>query len=419
MANILFVRNGQTGRFRFLATALARRGHACALINEPNGGAIEGVPCRTWKLDRGSTPGIFEPATRVEADFLRGRAAADCALRFRDEGFHPDLIIGHPGWGEMLFLGEVFPGVPQIQLGEFYYRSQDSESGVDPEFLPPRDLDGKIRLHAKNAGFALSYAAATRIVVPTPFQASVIPSVFHPLVRIIHEGVDTDAMRPNPQARITIQETGTVLSRSSPVVTFINRHFEPVRGFHVFMRALPRLLAAVPDAHVLLIGTDSRHGYGAAPARADATWRQIMLEEVGDRLDHSRVHFPGPLPYDLLATVLSLSRAHVYLTHPFVLSWSLLDAMACECLIVGSDTEPVRDVIRPGVNGLLVPFHDHDALADALIGACRAPPERYAPLRRAARATAVRDFDRARVCEPAWLALIDEVLGAHSGATAA
>jgi glycosyltransferase involved in cell wall biosynthesis len=113
-----------------------------------------------------------------------------------------------------------------------------------------------------------------------------------------------------------------------------------------------------------------------------------------------------------------LSRAHVYLTHPFVLSWSLLDAMACECLVVGSDTAPVRDVVRHGENGLLVPFYDHDALADTLIGACRAP-ERYAPLRRAARATALRDYDRRTVCEPAWLALIDEILGARSrGGTA-
>jgi glycosyltransferase involved in cell wall biosynthesis len=314
----------------------------------------------------------------------------------------------------MLFLAEVFPGVPQIQVGEFYYRSREADEGVDPEFNPQLDLDQRIQLHAKNAGFALSYAAASRIVVPTPFQASVIPRVFHPLIRIIHEGIDTDAMRPNPKARITIGRTGQVLTRSTPVVTFINRHFEPVRGFHVFMRALPRLLAALPDVHVLLIGTDSRNGYGPQPARTKLTWKQVMLEELQGRLDLSRVHFPGPLSYGQLSSVLSVSRAHVYLTHPFVLSWSLLDAMACECLVVGSDTAPVRDVIRPGENGLLVPFYDHDALADALIEACRAP-QRYEPLRRAARATVVGEFDRRTVCEPAWLALVDEVLGPSSG----
>jgi glycosyltransferase involved in cell wall biosynthesis len=195
----------------------------------------------------------------------------------------------------------------------------------------------------------------------------------------------------------------------TPVVTFINRHLEPLRGFHIFMRALPRLLTTVPDVHVLIIGADRLAGYGPKPPREGVTWKQLMLEELQGQLDGSRVHFVGQLAYDQLMRVLSISRAHVYMTYPFVLSWSLLDAMACECLIIGSDTAPVRDVIRPGKNGLLVDFFDHKALADALTEAC-VVPDQYEEMRRSARATIVDEFDRKTVCEPAWLSLINEVL---------
>jgi glycosyltransferase involved in cell wall biosynthesis len=189
------------------------------------------------------------------------------------------------------------------------------------------------------------------------------------------------------------------------VITFINRNFEPLRGFHIFMRALPRLLAEVPEAEVVLIGSDGR-GYGGESE--GRSWKQRMLEELGERIDPKRLHFLGHVPYDQMLSALSISSAHVYFTYPFVLSWSLLDAMASECLVIASDTAPVRDVIEHGSNGLLVDFFDVDALSAALVRACREPAA-FAPLRKAARETVVSRYDRQDVCLPGWLDLIDSV----------
>lgn len=407
MPTVLFVHNGTPGRFASLARALTQRGWRGALINGPAGLDLPGLGTVRWDVSRGTTKGIFDLATRAEADLIRGRAAAEGALKLRETGFVPDLIIGHPGWGEMALMREVFPEAKQIQIGEFYYRSRGADVGFDMEFETDT-FDDRARVHAKNAVMAMSYLDADRIVVPTPFQASLFPALFRPRIAIIHEGIDTAKTRPQLQATFPLPD-GRMLDRSRPVVTFINRYFEPIRGFHIFMRALPRLQQQVPGADVLLIGSDETKGYGARPPSGN--WKQVLLQELGDRLDMKRVHFTGPLPYERLLAALSISAAHVYLTYPFVLSWSLLDAMACECLVVGSDTAPVRDVIRPGVNGLLVDFFDHNALAETLAQACL-EGQRLDPLRKAARETVVQDYDRATVCEPAWLALIDEVMKA-------
>jgi glycosyltransferase involved in cell wall biosynthesis len=257
-------------------------------------------------------------------------------------------------------------------------------------------------VHAKNATMAMAFGEADRIVAPTPFQAGLLPVAFRSRTAIIHEGVDTDLVRPAPNARLTV--AGRVLDRSKPIITFINRRFEPLRGYHVFMRALPRVLAQVPDAEILLIGSEQPGGYGLPPPKG-ATWKQLFLDEVKDSLDPSRVHFTGPLPHGEMLAALSLSTAHVYYTYPFVLSWSLLEAMASECLVIASDTAPVRDAIRSGENGLLLDFFDHDALAEALVEACRSP-ERFAPLRKAARETVIADFNRAR-CSAAWVDLLE------------
>lgn len=412
MANILFVHNGSPGRFSFLSRRLIDRGDRCMLLNSPDGTELAGAKTTTWRLDRGSTPGIFPPATRAEADMLRGTAAADAALKIRDGGFQPDLIIGHPGWGEMAFLKEVFPAARQIQIGEYYYRARGGDVGFDPEFEDLNFLKG-VQVASKNAVFAMTLAEADRIVCPTPFQASLFPDVFRSRIELIHEGIDTAATTHKPGVKIQLGG-GRVLDGSKPVITFVNRAFEPLRGFHIFMRALPQLLADCPEAEVLMIGADAPPAYGAKPA-GGGSWKSVMLAELGDRLDLSRVHFTGKLTYEQLLAAFSISWAHVYLTYPFVLSWSLLDAMACECLLVASDTAPVRDVLTDGVDGLLVDFFDHQALARTLTNVCR-KPDAYSELRRAARAKVVAEFDRRTVTEPAWLKLIDELLPLRTAA---
>lgn len=414
MKRALFVHNGTPGRFQFIAKALLERGWSGVLLNDHQGNDLPGMASLRWRIQGPRPAPAYAVLASVDAAILRGRAAADAAEQLKARGFQPDVIIGHPAWGEMLFLGEVFGGVPQIQVGELYYRTRDSDLDFDPEFAT-LSLERRARVVAKNHCLATSHADASRIVCPTRYQASTFPKPFHSLIRVIHEGVDT--VETQRRQGVSLQlASGVVLDGSTPVVTFVNRHFEPMRGFHSFMRALPHLLREVPDVHVVMVGADARQGYGPLPA-GERTWKQVMLEEVGRDLDPARVHFVGHLPREKLLDVLSISTAHVYLTYPFVLSWSLLDAMACECLVVASDTAPVREVVRHGENGLLVDFFDPPGLARTLAEIC-ADPGRHAALRQAARATVVAEYDRDRHCLPEWLNLIEEVLSEPAGRAA-
>jgi glycosyltransferase involved in cell wall biosynthesis len=324
----------------------------------------------------------------------------------RDQGFSPELIIAHPGWGDTLLLSEVFPKARQILHGEYYYRSRGGDYAFDPEFGNKPSDAGRMIVAAKNAAFAMAYAQADWIVSPTAFQARQFPSVLQDKMSLIHEGIDTDKIRPRDNATFKLPN-GTVLDRTTPVITFVNRTFEPLRGFHIFMRALPAVLAAVPNAHVILVGNWGGVSYGIKIK--DTTWKDWILSTLENQLDMSRVHFVGKIPHEQLFNAYNISAAHVYYTYPFVLSWSLLEAMASECLIIGSDTPPLRDAVTDGVDGRLLDFFDVQALSQALIDACR-NPKKYRKMRKAARRTVIEKFDRARVCLPAWLDLIDTVM---------
>lgn len=401
--NILFAHNNFPAQFGFVAEAATARGYRCAAIASPTGRAMPGVPIEQWTARRSSSREILRDAIRAEADLIRAQAAAEAALRLKRQGFEPDLIIGHPGWGETIYLREIFPTARQIIYAEYYYRTADGDVGFDPEFGP---AEAPMELHAKNIGLALALSEADAIVAPTPFQASRLPDMFRRHTEILHEGVDTGRIRKNMQARWTTAD-GRVLDGSRPVITFVSRKLEPLRGYHIFMRALPRLLAEVPDADVLIIGEEAKAGYGAA-APGGRTWAEVILDEVWGDVDLSRIHFTGRIPYERFIDALSLSWAHVYFTYPFVMSWSLLEAMACECLIVGSDTAPVRDAITDGENGLLLDFFDVGGLSRTLIEACRSP-RTLDPLRRAARETVETRYDRPSISLPGWMGLIERL----------
>jgi glycosyltransferase involved in cell wall biosynthesis len=407
MPRILFIHNGTPGRFNALGAALRAQGWTGALINGPLGADLAGHTIVRWSLGD-AQPGATDKATRrFEAAVMHGRAAAVAGEKLKETGFVPDVIVGHPGWGEMLFLHEVFPGVPQIQVGEYYYHSEGADANFDPEF-PNDNLETRIIINANNAALAMSYAKAAHIVVPTPFQASLMPEAFQSHVRIIHEGIDVEKARRRPLAPFPLLDDRGI-APDAPLVTFVNRRYEPLRGVHVFMRALPQILAESPRAQVLMVGSDETNVYGTR-APGNARWRDLLTAELGDRVDWSRVHILGRRSYDDLITIFSRSAAHVYFTYPFVLSWSLLDAMACEALVIGSDTAPVRDVIRHGENGLLVNFFDVEGLARTVVEAC-ADPARFAPIRRAARATVVNEYDQAHHCLPEWISLVQEAAG--------
>lgn len=294
----------------------------------------------------------------AKASYAAGAAAAARALRY--DGFTPDVIVAHPGWGEALYLKDLFPKAKLVCYCEFYYKRSGSEIDFDPEFTAttPEILH---RLRARNAIALASLEEAQACVAPTAWQRSTFPDLLDGRMHVIHEGIEVPSAPP-PRPRPAKGERQSV--------TFAARYLEPHRGFHVFMRALPRLLAASPTTDVAIVGSD-RGGYGAPPLDG-RTWLQVMQDEVGP-LDPARVRILGKLEAPRFHEVIGAAAAHVYLTFPFVLSWSLLEAMALERPLVLSDTSPVRDFFDGREGGRLVDFFDPDGLADAICGLIERP----------------------------------------------
>jgi glycosyltransferase involved in cell wall biosynthesis len=401
---VLFVHQNFPGQYRHVAPALAARpGTEVVALGIHPAPTLPGVHHVRYAVAGRSTPGIHPLAANFETATLRGEAAARAASRLKAEGFSPDVICGHSGWGETLFLKDVWPRARLLTFAEFYYSATGADSGFDPEF-PALDGDA-FRTRARNAGQLVAFEASDRLVSPTAWQASRIPAVFRDRLSIIHDGIDTDLLRPDPAARIILGRECMSLGAGDEVVTFVNRNLEPYRGYHSFMRALPEILRRRPKARAVIVGGGDT-SYGARPPDG-RTWREIFLDEVKAELDLSRVHFVGKIPYRDYVDLLRVSAVHVYLTYPFVLSWSMLEAMALGACVVGSATPPVAEVIRHRENGILVDFFATAAIAEAVVSVLT-DPGAVAPLRAAARQTALA-YDLRRVCLPAHLRLIEAV----------
>lgn len=314
-------------------------------------------------------------------------------------GLEPDVIVTHPGWGDAFYLRDIFPGAKVIGLFEYFYQARGADLGFDPEF--PARLDDLFRVRSLNATQLMALDCCDQGFCPTAWQRSRYPPVWQSKLDVLHEGIDTQIVKPDPAMAIELAN-GTVLRAGDEVLTYVSRNLEPYRGYHTFMRALPSILAARPNCHVVIAGGDDK-GYGPPPP--EGSYREIYLKEVHNRLDMSRVHFTGHLSYENYVRLLQVSRLHIYLTYPFILSWSMLEAMAAGCIVLGSATAPVEEVIEEGTNGLLTPFHSPGALADRAIQTL-ANPERFASLRQAARQTIIDRYDFTTVSLPAYLRLL-------------
>ncbi len=405
--NILFVHPNFPGQYRHIATHLHGTGRHQLVAMTLNGNAQRLLP-RTIYFDapESDLSGIDPLLKSYAKASRRGHAAACRALALAREGFVPDLILGHSGWGDTLFLRDVFPKARIQAYSEFFYQAEGADAGFDPEW-PTRDFSSRALTHSKNAATLSGLFSCTRGLAPTQWQRDVFPAEARQRIDVVHDGIDTDIVSPNSSAWIHLNREGIKLSPGDEVVTFVNRNLEPYRGYHVFMRALPRVLAERPKARVVIVGGDGV-SYGAAPPQG-RSWRDIFLDEVRDRIDSSRVHFVGKLPYALYLNLLQVSAAHVYLTYPFVLSWSMLEAMAMQCVVIGSDTAPVREVIEHGQNGILTPFFDIDALAGNVV-AVLARPDEFRDMRHRARQTVVDRYDLRRRCLPQQLSLLDKLM---------
>jgi glycosyltransferase involved in cell wall biosynthesis len=394
--NILFIHQNFPGQFKHLAPALQARGHkVAALTAEKN---QQKTPIPTYRY----TMPFTEPdprQARLGTTFTvmtdRAHRVALAAVHMRDKlGFVPDVVFGHCGWGETLFLREVWPQTRILVYAEFFYATEGLDVGFDPEFSK-LTLPVRMSVTSRQAHLALAMVQADAALSPTEWQADSFPPEFRSKITITHDGVDTDALRPDPQAQYTLPD-GRVLRAGDEVLTYVARNIEPYRGSHIFLRALPDILAARPNAQVVIIGNDGV-SYSSAPTQG--SWRDVFVDEVRDRLDLSRVHFLGRVPYRDYVTLLQIGRVHAYLTVPFVLSWSMLEAMSLGALVVGSRTGPVEEVITDGVNGCLVDFFDVEGWSDALIEALAAPA-RFQPMRDMARRTIVDNHDLKRICLP-------------------
>lgn len=384
--NYLFIHQNFPGQFRHIAARLAQLpGNRVVSIGQPQSVAIKGVSHITYKPKRLPAKSTHRYLIGMESAVLAGQAVAEVLLGLKQKGFTPDVVVAHPGWGEGLYLQDIFPDAKIFHFSEFYYQVEGADAGFDPE--QPLSPDERARVRTRNALHLLNLEQCDVAISPTWWQRSVHPQAYHDKIQVLHEGVDTTLAKPDDIAEVTLPD-GRVLTKQNKVITFVARNLEPYRGFPQFLRAIAALQARRNDFEVLIVGADSV-SYGAAPV-GFANWREKLLQEIP--LDLSRIHFLGKLPYVDYLKVLQISSAHVYLSYPFVLSWSMLEAMACGCLVLGSRTPPVQEVLEHGHNGLLVDFFATAALADQLAEVLDAAPQTWSGLRAAARQTILNRY---------------------------
>jgi glycosyltransferase involved in cell wall biosynthesis len=400
---ILLVHQNFPGQFKHIVPALLARGDEVVAMGMGDYTPLKGMRYVRSHARMGTGKDGHPWSRDFDTKVIRGEATFRSAMTLREAGFTPDIIIAHPGWGESLFLHTVWPGARIGLYSEFFYRADGADTNFDPEFPTAQPEEQAARLFVKNAGNYLSFQHGAQFMSPTHWQAASYPEWIQPRIAVIHDGVDTLDVKPNPDVSLRLSN-GLNLTRDDEVITYVARNLEPYRGYHKMMRALPDLMKLRPNAHFIVVGGDGT-SYGALPP-AGKSWKQIYLEEVEGHIDRKRLHFVGHLPYSTFKALLALSRVHVYLTVPFVLSWSLLEAMATGCAIVGSDTPPVRELITSGVQGKLVSFHDVDQLIAAVADLCQ-DAEYRAALGHNARERIVREYDLHSVCLPRQLAWID------------
>lgn len=409
---ILFIHQNFPGQFIHLAPALVQQGHEVhALVLKKDAPSHwSGVRVHAYQPSKGTATGVHPWALDFETKLIRGESVFRKCLELKAQGFTPDAVVAHPGWGESLFVKDVWPDTKLGLYCELNYTEKGNDVGFDPEFVST-DPGDACRLRVKNINNVMHFDMANAAISPTHFQADTYPWPFRSKIKVMHDGIDTKVIAPNKFATFALK-SGRILGRDDEVITFANRNLEPYRGYHVFMRALPKLLKERPNAQVVLVGGDGV-SYGKAPA-GKTNWKQTFIDEVKpliDEKDWARVHFVGTLPHNQFVSLLQVSTVHVYLTYPFVASWSLLEAMSVGCAIVGSDTDPVKEFIEHDKHGLITPFFDQDALIGNVVRLLENPELRQ-KLGQEARKKIQLYYDLYSICLPKlinWVEFLSHV----------
>ncbi len=402
----LFVHQNMPGQYKHICQRLADdTSNSVVFITKREGLELPNVKKVLYKPNREPAESTHRYIRDAERGVLHAQEVARKALALKAQGFVPDIIIGHPGWGETLYLKDVYPNSPLLGFFEFYYHSVGADVGFDPD--SPVTLDTHCRIRTKNIVQFMGLETADAGMSPTYWQFQQYPPEFQYKISVIHDGIDTKVCSANPDASIEIKNTDgavTTLRQGEEVVTFVVRNLEPYRGFPQFMRAAEIILKRRPKARIIIVGGDEV-SYGRALPDGQ-TYRKQMLEQVD--LDLSRVFFLGRVPYATYLSVIQISGVHVYLTYPFVLSWSMLESMSAECLVIASATQPVTEVIEDGVNGLLVDFFDFHAVADR-VDEVLDHKDRMAAIRKKARSTILQTYEL-EDCLAAQFRLIDSLI---------
>ena len=408
---VLIVHQNFPGQYLHLARHLgATPGNEVVFITQRKDVELPGVRKIVYKPRRSVSPQVHHYLRESEAAVLNAQEVLRVATALKQSGFVPDVMLGHNGWGEIWYLKDVFPQTPLIGYFEFFYKMQGADVGFDPNDKLSADTAPRVR--SKNFGNLLALDSVDLGQCPTQWQKSVYPKRYQPMLHVIHEGIDTQIVKPDPKARIKLADKDLEFGAGEEIVTYVARNLEPYRGFPSFMRSLPEILRRRPKAQVLIVG-GNEVSYGSRLADGK-TFREEMLKELDGSLDLSRVHFLGKVPYNAFVKILQISRVHVYLTYPFVLSWSMMEAMAAGCLIVGSRTQPVEELIQDCQNGLLVDFFTPADIADRVVEALE-DRRAHESIRQNARQTIVDNYDLKTICLPALLRLIGTVARGGGG----
>ncbi len=409
---ILFVHQNFPGQYKHISVKLVDLGYEVHTLSIKEY-SHEGMSNHSYNLIGQSSENINQWSIEFETKMIRAESAARKALDLKENGFFPDLIIGHPGWGETFFLKEVWPEAKILSYVEFYYKTTDCDIDFDKDFIEKtlmKNFDefhiyNKLKLTARNSPFLSSYTTSDYLVCPTEYQKSLVPKILRSAINVIHDGIDTNILKPNDDVSITINKKK--FTKKDKIVTYVSRSLDPYRGFHIFMNSIPEILRENPDTYIFIVGSKDTHGYGAPSP--DGNFKDIFYSKIKKEIDGSKIFFLDFLEYSSYMKVLQISSLHMYLTYPFVLSWSMLEAMSCGALVLASDTEPVTEVIKNNYNGLLVDFFDSNMIAKKITKVLK-NRDKFSDIRLNARKTIIDKYDLEKVCLPAHLSLIKKAL---------
>lgn len=351
---ILFMHRDFPGQFKYIAPVLAQNPQNLVMFitSDDKIPTMPGINKLVYKIPEIAGSLYLK---ECETAVLHAQATANIAISMKNKGIKPDIIYAH-SWGPAMFMKDIFPDVPLLCYFEWFDNAQGGAVGFDGN-LPSIDYRETIR--ANNAYKLIELCACDGGISPTEWQKSQFPKEFQNKIKVIHDGINTDICKPDENAKFLVRDKNLELTAKDEVITYATRGMEPMRGFPQFMEAVNTLLKKRPNAHFVIGGND-KVCYGE-PLKS-GTYKELMLNKF--KIDLNRVHFVGGLDYDEYLKLLQISSVHVYSTYPFILSWSILEAMSVGCCIVASNTAPVVEVMQDNFNGLLFDFYNLEQLVE-------------------------------------------------------